>query len=422
MKTTTEKLPNRQIKLQVELEPEEVQKSLDTTRVSLMQRVSVPGFRKGKAPVALMERYVGMEAVFSEALKKIVPDAYERAIKEQSLEPVAQPEVEVLSREPLTFSAVVSLAPEVELGEYPHMKRDTAVPEIAPEQVDREVLRLQEKQATWLAVERAADFGDLLLIDASGEVDGKPFFNYKDATFRMIKGHPIPLPGFAEKLVGVTKGEKREFTIPFPADYSDVAFAGKSYSFKVEVKEVREAKLPELNDEFARSAGSDTVAALRDKIAADLKAQAEAEARAKWENDVFEALENASKAEFPPVVVERDINGLLLRQASQFRDGVKGLESYLGSLGKTLAQHREELRPSATKFVVHNLVVDKLAEKESITVSDAEVDDEIGKMDKDKPEGQKLTSSEPLRNLIKQRLLQRKALDRLFKIAEEGGE
>ena len=293
MKVSNEKIADCQVKLQIELEPGEVEKSLQETYSSLIRKVSVPGFRKGKAPRAILENYLGSGAVLSEALKELIPQAYERAIEEQGIEAIAQPEIEVISREPVVFSAVVPLPPEVELGDYQQIRVNVMPSEVSADEVDKALEELRERQAVWSPVERAVDFGDMLIADIWGEVDGKPFCNYQGVEYRVIKEHRVPLPGFAEKLIGMQKGEEREFVISFPLDDSDVALAGKEYLFKIGLKEIKEPKLPALDDDFARNFESDSLSSLREKVTDSLKAQSEEIARSQREAEVLKALEES---------------------------------------------------------------------------------------------------------------------------------
>ena len=237
----------------------------------------------------------------------------------------------------------------------------------------------------------------------------------------MVKDARLPLPGFAEKLEGMGKDEERSFQLSYPSDYEMKELAGHEHSFKVTATEVKEKELPEINDEFAKSLGSEDLASLREQIVTNLKTRAEERARLELEQKAVDAAVELSEMEYPPVLVDREIDRLLNEEARNFPEGIAGLENYLKSLDKTMDDHREELRPIADRLVVRSLVLEKITEAEKSEVGTPEIDEEIDKMVKHAGE-----KAEELRNLfglpqaresIKQSLITRKTVDRLVQIA-----
>jgi trigger factor len=422
MKVSTEPVESRQVALNIEMEPVEIDKYLDRAYNRLVKRVSVPGFRKGKAPRDILERHIGKDALFQEALEDLIPRAYKEALDEQNIDAIGQPQFELIKTEPLVFKAVVPLRPTVELGDYKQIKFESKPVKITKKDIDATIEQLREQQAVLLPVDRPVQLGDVITIDVEGERQGEQFPIRKDIVYEASKGSRLPLPGFAEKLEGMSRGEEKSFVLSYPADYEMKELAGKEHAFKVAVKEIKEKKLPEVNDEFAKILGKDDLASLRQQVQSNLKTRAEDRARAEFEQTAIDKLIEVSKVEYPPFLVEREIDRLLNEEARHFAEGVTGLENYLRTLNKTMDGHKEELRPMAGKRVVRSLVLGKLAESETIDVQDSEIDAEVEKMaqdaDKEADDVRKLFSLPQARESIKQFLIGRKSLERLVEIVK----
>ena len=422
MKVSTEPVENSQVALNIEMEPVEIDKYLDRAYNRLVKKVSVPGFRKGKAPRDILERHIGKDALFQEALEDLIPRAYKEALDEQKISPIDQPEFELIKTEPLIFKAVVPLKPTVKLGDYTKIKVESKPVKIGKKDIDATIEQLREQQAMLLPVDRPVQLGDIVTIDVEGERDGEPFSIRKDVVYEVVKEARLPLPGFAEKLEGTAKGEEKSFVLSYPQDYEMKELAGKDHAFKVTVKEIKEKKLAEVDDEFAKSLGKEDLASLREQIESNLKARAEERARIDLEQKAVDALVELGEVEYPPVLVDREIDRLLNEEARHFAEGIAGLENYLKTLNKTMADHREELRSMASKRVVRSLVLGKLAESEKVEVADSDIDAEVEKMaqdaDKQAEDIRKFFSLPQARESIKQFLIGRKAVERLVEIAK----
>ncbi len=423
MKVSTEPVENCQVALNIEMEPAEIDKYMGKAYSRMVKKVSVPGFRKGKAPRDVLERHVGREALFQEALEDLIPGAYEEALEEQKIEPIAQPQFELIKTEPLIFKAIVPLKPAVKLGDYTRIKVASKPVEISDEDIESTIEQLRHQQAILSPVDRPVQFGDIATIDVEGERDGETFPIRKDVVYEVNKGTKLPLPGFSEKLEGMVKGEEKGFTLSYPADYEMQELAGKDHAFKVTVSEVKEKKLPELDDEFAKALGKEDMASIREQISSNLKARAEERARLELEQKAVDAAVELSEVEYPPVLVDREIERLLKDEARHFSEGISGLDSYLKTIGKTLEGHVEEVRPVASQRVIRSLVLGKIAEAEKVEVTDSEIDEEIEKMvkdaDKEAEDMKRFFSLPEARESIKQFLTGRKTVERLVQIATE---
>ena len=421
MKVSTEPIENSQVALNIEMEPVEVDRYLEKAYNRLVRRVSVPGFRKGKAPRDILERHIGKDALFREALEDLIPTTYKEALESQEIDAIAQPQFELIQTEPLIFKAVVPLKPAVKLGDYTQIRVESKPVEISKEDIEATIEQLRHQQAILSPVDRPVQFDDIVTIDIEGERDGESFPIRKDVVYEVVREARLPLPGFAEKLEGMSKGEEKSFVLSYPLDYEMKELAGKEHAFKVTATEIKEKKLPEVDDEFARNLGKEDLASLREQIASNLKARAEERARLELEQKAVDAAVGLSEVEYPPVLAEREIDRLLSDEARQFTEGITGLENYLRSLNKTIDDHREELRPMANRRVVRSLILGKVAEAEKIEVADSEIDAEIEKMvkdeDKQADEIRRFFSLPQARESIKQFLVGRKTVERLVQIA-----
>jgi len=421
MKVSTEPVENSQIALNVEMEAVEVDEYLEKAYNRLVGKVSIPGFRKGKAPRVILEQHVGKDTLFQEALECLIPEAYEKALEEQEIEAIGQPKIELTQTEPVVFKAIVPLRPTVKLGDYKQIRLKSEPVEISDEDVDAMIEQLRHENAVLSPVDRPVELGDIVTIDIEGESQGEPFVSRKDLVYEVSRDSRVPLPGFAEKLEGMKKGEKRSFVLSYPSDYEMQELAGKEYSFEVTISEVKEKKLPEVDEEFAKSLGREDLASMRERIFTNLKARGEEKARLEFEQKVVDTAVELSEVEYPPVLIDREIDRLLNEEARNFVEGARGLENYLRSINKTIDDHREELRPVASQRALRSLVLEKVAEAEKVEVSASEIDDEIEKMVKDAGEQaeemRKLFNSSQAREPIKNFLVNRKTVERLVQIA-----
>jgi trigger factor len=423
VKVTRDKEENCQAFLTVEMEPAELEESLEQSYRRLAKTANIPGFRRGKAPRAVLERYIGKESLLEDALKELLPQAYEKALKEQEIEAIASPSIEITQTDPLIFKATVPLKPTIELGEYHTIRLKPEPVEVTKEEVDAVMEQLRRQHGTWEPVERAADFDDLVTLDVESQVEGKPFINQQGVQYQIIKDQPAPAPGFAEQLAGMNGGEEKEFTLQLPDDFSRAELAGKEAKFKVKIAEIKQPRLPELNNEFARLVSPElkTLASLRKRVRENLRLRAEQKTKEDFEEKLVDAVVDLSQVEFPPVLVDMEVDRLIEQQARWLQAGGGGMEEYLSRVGKTEEGLREELRPAATKRVARSLVLGKVAEEEKIAVGDVEIEAELKNIKQnvsgDKDEVSKRLDSPQVRDSIEQLLTTRKTLERLVEIA-----
>jgi len=419
MKVSTERLGNCQTALTIEAEASELDKSLDDAYHHLVNEVSVPGFRKGKAPRAVLVQHIGKKSLLDEALEHLIPQLYKQAVESQEIEPLARPEIEIIQTEPVVFKAIVSLKPEIKLGDYHGIRVEPGpVIKIAKKEVTAALEEFREKQGAWVPVGRPVELGDLVTMNIEADVDGRPWLNHKDILYEVDKDSSSPVPGFASHLEGAEKNKERTFSLTIPDDYPIKEMCGKEGTFKVTVTEVKEKQLPELDDELAQSAGYNDLADMKKKVAVDLRAKAEARNRLDLKQKALDALVEISEVNYPPILEDEEITGLLRDEAQRL--GFRELEDYLKRSGKTVEELKQELRPVAKKRLIQSLVLGKLAEEEKIEISSSEVDnkvDEITNDAEDKENARQFLSLPQVRQSIEQSLLTQKTTDRLLQIA-----
>ena len=422
MKVTREKTENSQAFLRIELEPAELEQSMEQSYRRLAQKADIPGFRKGKAPRAVLERYIGKDSLLEDALKELLPQVYEKALKEQEIEPIAQPHIEMTQTDPVVFMATVPLKPTVELGDYRGVRLTPEPVELAKDEVDTVIEQLRLQHAVWEPVERGADFDDMVTLDIESQMEGKPFISQQGVQYQLLSDNPLPVPGFAQQLSGMKGGEEKEFKLQFPKDYPREELAGKEAQFNVRVNEIKQPRLPKLDKDFAHLVNPElkTMAALRKQVSTNLKLRAEQKAKEEFEERVIDAIVDISKVEFPPVLVEMETDQLFAQQVRWLQSSGEGLEQYLSRINKSEEEVREELRPLANKRVTRTLVLGKIIEEEKIEVTEAEIDAELESIAQsaggDKEKMQELLKSSQAHSSVEQLLTTRKAIERLVEI------
>jgi trigger factor len=424
LKVTKEKVENCQAFLTIEMEPAEMEDGLRHAYERVVQKTNIPGFRKGKAPRTVVERTLGRSRLLEEALDYLIPQAYQQALKEQTIEPYAQPELEIKQADPLIFNAVVPLKPVVELGDYRSVRMQPEPVDIKEENINAVLEELRHQHATWEPVERPLDYNDMAVIDINGEVEETPYVKKAAAQIQITKDMITPAPKFSEQIVGMKKGEEKEFNITFPADYPHKTAAGKEGRFKVKLHEIKEEKLPELNDELATQVSPDlkTMDALKEEAKKSLELRAGERARMDFEEKLINTVVEQSTVEYPPVLVDLEINRILNEQARQLQLTGQGMDQYLKSINKTAEQLQEEMRPVAIKNVAAALVLGKITGEEKIEVTETDIDNGINNMTRNvtadkKEEFRKLLDTPRTRESLEQSLKTRKTIERLAEIA-----
>lgn len=423
MKVTRDKTEDCQAFLTIEMEAAEVAESLEAAYHRLAKRTNIPGFRKGKAPRSVLERHIRKDNLLEDAVNHLVPEAYEKAIKEQDIKAISQPRIEVTQTEPVIFNAIVPLSPTITLGDYRQIRMDPEPVTISDDNINAVLEELRHQHATWEPVERPLDFKDLAMLDIESEVEGNPFITQKGARYQVMADSPAPVPGFAEQLVRTTKGEEKAFKLKIPADFHDSEMADKEASFKIKINEIKQENLPELDEALAKQINPEieTMEKMREEVATSLKSRAEEKTRADFEERVIDAAVELTQVEYPPLLVEIEMERLFSDWLRRLQMDDKGLERYLASANKTQEELLEETRPAAVKRVTRGLVLGKVMEEEKIEVNDSDIDGEVERMVEKAGENadkmRNLLDAPQSRQSIKQALITGKTIERLLEIA-----
>ena len=421
MKVTLERLPESRVQLDIEVEPERVAKSLDAAYRRLAPKAKVPGFRPGKAPRAMTERYIGEQRLMNEAIDKLIPDVYNEAIETESVDAIAQPELDKLELDPMRFKFIVAVRPSVELGEYQAIRVEAEKAEVTPEMLDEQILLIRRRYAMQAPVGRPVQWEDILIADVAGKVDDDEFVQDEDAEFPLREGQVLFLPGLAEGFLGMKKGEEKSIDIPIPEDFRVERLAGKTSTFTLTLKEVKEEQLPAEDDDFANQVNADqfpTFDALRERIRTDLAQALQEQSDAKLRQDAVEKLVECATLEYPRVLVDREIDHLV--RESVGNDQAQ-YAAYLQRVGRSEEDYRETLREPAEMRVRRSLVLSKLAEAEALTVTAEEIGEELDKlvepMGDDAQRFRDMFATPEGVTSISRNLISKKTLDRLAAIA-----
>ena len=375
METTVKELPDSRVRVDVDVDPKDVEGSINRTARQLGQDMKLPGFRKGKVPPEMVVQRLGREAVLTQALESSLGGWYERAMLDSGVNPVGDPKLDLSDLpdegKPLKFSIEVAVRPRAELGEYKGLEVGREEPEVPEEAIDTEINRLREGFARLNPVDREAKDGDVVLIDYEGKIDGEPFEGGSAKDYLLELGEGRVLPELEKALVGAKAGDQRQATVPFPDDYPAEEVAGKSAEFDVTVKEVREKELPELNDEFAAEASEfDTLAELREHIAGQIREILERQIAERFQQAVLDAAVANARVELPEPVVDARAAEMWRRVERSLQQQGVDPENYLQIQGKTRDEMIKEARPDAEQALKREAVLEAVAQAEGIVITE----------------------------------------------------
>ena len=360
MSLQVEKMEKNMAKLTIEVSAEELEKAIQGAYLKNKNKITLPGFRKGKAPRVMIEKMYGKGVFLEDAANALIPSAYSKALNECDLEIVSQPEIDITQLEagkPFIFTAEVAVKPEVTLGEYKGVEVKKIDVEVTEEEINAELKKEQENNSRTILVEdRPVENGDIATIDFEGFVDGTPFEGGKGSDYPLTIGSNTFIPGFEEQLIGANAGEKRDVNVTFPEEYQAKELAGKAAVFKCEVKKIEKKELPELDDEFAKDVSEfDTL----EEYKADIK---------------------KNLTEKKDAMIRTQVNQMVDDFARRMQAQGLSMEQYFQFTGMTLDKLMEEMKPQALRRIQTRLVLEKVAEVENIQPSEERVDEEFTKM------------------------------------------
>lgn len=383
MKVTAEHGENREVTLTIEVEQEKLENATDGAAKRIAGRVNIPGFRKGKAPRKIVENFVGKEAILQEAFEAVAQKAFDEALKEQDMEPVTRPEIDIVTLEEgrnVVFTAKFTQRPEVTLGEYKGLKVEKPEASVSEEDIDRQIEGMRQHQGTLIdaPADAAVKKDDFITLDFDGFVDGVSFEGGKGEDYPLQIGSGSFIPGFEDQLIGAKVGEEREVNVTFPEDYHAENLKGKAALFKCTVRSIKSRELPEVNDEFAKKASKfDTLAELREDIRKNLQESAARRAENERRTKAIDMATDNCTMEIPPVMVENRITAMIQEMAMRLEQQGMSLEQYLQYAGLDMARIRDEYRETAEKNVRTDLMLEEVAKAEDIKVDGRDLDQEV---------------------------------------------
>ena len=385
MSLQVEKLEKNMAKLTVEVPAEQFEAALKTSYNKNKNKFNIPGFRKGKAPQAMIEKMYGVGVFYEDAVDEAINASYPDAAKESGLEIVSRPEISIEQVEKgksFIYVATVATKPEVTLGEYKGIEVEKAKPEVTDADVEAELKKVQEQNSRLVSVEdRGVEDGDQTVIDFEGFVDGKGFEGGKAEDYPLTIGSHSFIDTFEEQLIGKKIGEECEVNVTFPTEYHAADLAGKPATFKVTVKEIKVKELPELNDEFASEVSEfDTLDEYKKDVEKKLVEKKEIEANSKNEDAVVAKVVENATMEIPDKMIDAQAENMVQDMARRMQSQGLSLDMYLKYTGMTVEQMKEQARPDAEKRIRTRLVLEAVAKAENIQISDEKVDEEVAKM------------------------------------------
>lgn len=421
MKVTTEELENCQIGMTIEIEDAEVEKALRKSARKLSRHYKIPGFRPGKAPYNIIVRQLGIEVIQQQTLDDLGEKLYKQALKEKEIEPYAPASLDEVTWAPLALSLTIPMPPRVDLGAYREVRVTSEEATVTDEQVNQVLEGIRKQNAMREPVERPAQLGDVVTLDIEATVNGEIVFSGDGHEILVGEDSRYPVPGFGKALVGTKAGEEKEFELPYPEDYYNQDLAGRQASFHVVVDSVKEEVLPAVDDPLAMTVGYESADELIEEIRTELLKQAQQATDERFMDAVFDRVIEGASIAFPPIVVDREIDGMIEEQDHYLQQRGMTLAEFLEMRNQTEEDLREDLRPQAEERTRRSLILSEVVETERLKLEEHEVSEEIERRSLSMGEHadalRAILSSPQGMMSVSNSLLTQKALERLRAIA-----
>lgn len=383
MNVTTEKIENHKVVLTIEVPAEELDKGIKAACKSLANRVNIPGFRKGKAPRRILEMNIGKEAILDEAFDRVAQKAFDEALKQENLDPVDRPQVDIVTLEEgkdVVFKATITPVPEVTLGEYKGLKVAKDAVEVKDEQVEEQVKNILNHHAKMVDAEEGATVAndDFITLDFKGEVDGVAFAGGEGKDYPLQIGSHSFIDTFEDQLVGLKVGEEKDVNVTFPEEYHAKDLAGKAAVFHCKINSIKHKVMPELTDEFVKASTSyESIEDMKAKLRENIEKNAQREADTKRRNEILKQATDNITVDIPEVMVENRVSNMIQELSVNLENQGMNLDAYLKYANMDMAKLREQYKESAAIAVKTDLMLDAVAKAEDIKVENADINAEI---------------------------------------------
>ena len=389
MNVKVEELENSEVKLEITVSAEKFEEGMNKAFFKNAKYFSVPGFRKGKAPRARVEKYYGEHVLYEDAFNEIAPEIYEEALKENNIEAVARPEIDITqigNGKDLIFTAIVTVKPKVELGKYKGIKIEKKEYPVTDEDVDNAIKAMAEKNARIITCDddKILEKGDTAVIDFEGFVGGEAFEGGKGENYSLEIGSNTFIPGFEDQLIGLKKGEETDVNVSFPENYFSKELAGKPATFKVKVNEIKTKEYPKMDDEFAKDVSEfDTLKELKADTRAHLEEENSRRAKYEMEEDAIEEVTHSAKIDIPAKMLDAEIDGYIHDMNHRLEHQGMTLDMYMQMMNTDLASVREQFRGKAEHNIMTRLVLEAIFEAEKIEITDEDVNKKLADVAKE---------------------------------------
>lgn len=383
MNVTTEKIENHKVVLTIEVPAEELDKGIKAACKSLANRVNIPGFRKGKAPRRILEMNIGKEAILDEAFDRVAQKAFDEALKQENLDPVDRPQVDIVTLEEgkdVVFKATITPVPEVTLSEYKGLKVAKDAVEVKDEQVEEQVKNILNHHAKMVDAEEGATVAndDFITLDFKGEVDGVAFAGGEGKDYPLQIGSHSFIDTFEDQLVGLKVGEEKDVNVTFPEEYHAKDLAGKAAVFHCKINSIKHKEMPELTDEFVKASTSyESIEDMKAKLRENIEKNAQREADTKRRNEILKQATDNITVDIPEVMVENRVSNMIQELSVNLENQGMNLDAYLKYANMDMAKLREQYKESAAIAVKTDLMLDAVAKAEDIKVENADINAEI---------------------------------------------
>lgn len=383
MNVTTEKIENHKVVLTIEVPAEELDKGIKAACKSLANRVNIPGFRKGKAPRRILEMNIGKEAILDEAFDRVAQKAFDEALKQENLDPVDRPQVDIVTLEEgkdVVFKATITPVPEVTLGEYKGLKVAKDAVEVKDEQVEEQVKNILNHHAKMVDAEEGATVAndDFITLDFKGEVDGVAFAGGEGKDYPLQIGSHSFIDTFEDQLVGLKVGEEKDVNVTFPEEYHAKDLAGRAAVFHCKINSIKHKEMPELTDEFVKASTSyESIEDMKAKLRENIEKNAQREADTKRRNEILKQATDNITVDIPEVMVENRVSNMIQELSVNLENQGMNLDAYLKYANMDMAKLREQYKESAAIAVKTDLMLDAVAKAEDIKVENADINAEI---------------------------------------------
>jgi len=425
MKSKVEKTKNaNEVKLEIEIEAKKFEDAIKKVFVKNAKYFVIPGFRKGKAPIQIVEKYYGKEIFYEDAFNDVVPEELEKVFTENKLDVVSRPDIDIKQMEKgkdLIFTATVQIKPEAVLGKYKGIEIEKVEYNVTDEDINHELGHMQEHNARIISVEdKPVESGNITVIDFEGSVDGVPFEGGKAEKYELEIGSNSFIPGFEDQIIGMKIDEEKDINVTFPKEYFSTDLTGKPAVFKVKLHEIKKKELPKLDDEFAKDVSEfDTLKELKENIKEKKQKQNEEKAKYETEDAAIKEVCKGLKVDIPSGMIEMEVENILRDMESRLSyQGLK-LDQYFQMMGKTEAEARKECEPQAIDAIKSRLAIEKIIEAEKIEATDKDIKAKLEEMAKNYgKEAKELEENENIKEYIAQGIKSEKAIDVILKNAK----